>query len=222
MLGAGGTLVFQNLQQASQETINRTQTNTPKRLTFDLLVKEEPVLGEQSAPLTIVEFSDYQCPYCQQFQNDVFPELKQDFIDRGLVRFIHKDLPLPFHQQAETAAEVARCSHRQGAFWLIHQALYDQQNCLACKGPSEIATAAGLNKQELDQCLKDPAIANVIRSNQSEAGLHNITATPTFVIGPTIAADRHRGLVVEGALPWQQFKRIIESELRKIPASNQP
>lgn len=221
-IGVGSTVVFQELQQVKQTPINPSQPSNPKRLTFDLLLEGEPVLGESSAPLTIVEFSDYQCPYCRQFQKNVFPGLKEDFIDQGLVRFIHKDLPLPFHQQAEASAAVARCAHRQNAFWLTHQALYDQQNCLGCLGPRAIAMEAGLREQELDQCLKDPAILIGIRSNQSEAGLHNITATPTFVIGPTIAATRHRGFIVEGALPWPQLRRIIEDELRSIKANKRP
>ncbi len=222
VIGGGGIAFFQNLDHVKQERITQTEPSNPTRLTFDLMVKEEPVLGQSSAPLTIVEFSDYQCPYCSQFQNSIFPKLKQEFIDQGLVRFIHKDLPLPFHNQAEESAAVARCAQRQNAFWITHQALYDQQNCLACKGPRSIAVEAGLSEQELDQCLQDPAIPNVVRSNQSEAGLHNINATPTFVIGPTIAPERHRGLVVEGALPWPQFRRIIEDELHQIQASSRP
>ena len=186
------------------------------------MLKEEPVLGNSTAPLTIVEFSDYQCPYCSQFQNTIFPKLKQEFIDQGLLRFIHKDLPLPFHSHSIKSAAVARCAQRQNAFWSTHQALYEQQNCLQCKGPKAIAIAAGLSEQKLDRCLKDPAIPNVIRSNQSEAGLHNITATPTFVIGPTIARERHSGLVVEGALPWPQFRRIIKDELSQIQANIKP
>ena len=220
VFGVGGIVFFQSLDRVKHEQISQTEPSNPKRLAFDLMLKEEPVIGQSSAPLTIVEFSDYQCPYCSQFQNTIFPKLKQEFIDQGLLRFIHKDLPIPFHEQAEESAKVARCAQRQNAFWITHQALYDQQDCLPCKGPRAIAIAAGLSEQELDQCLKDPIIPNIIRSNQSEAGLHNITATPTFVIGPTIAADRHRGLVVEGALPWPQFRRIIEDELQQIQASS--
>ena len=222
VIGIGGIVFFQNLDHVKQARISQPEPSNPKWLAFDLRLKEEPVLGQSSAPLTIVEFSDYQCPYCSQFQNTIFPKLKQEFIDQGLLRFIHKDLPLPFHNQAEESAAVARCAQRQNAFWLAHQALYDQQNCLPCKGPRAIAIAAGLSEQELDQCLKDPKIANVIRSNQSEAGLHNITATPTFVIGPTIAPERHRGIVVEGALPWSQFRRIITDELHQIQTSSRP
>ena len=219
-LGAGITITIQQHQQSKQESAPQNSLKKPRSISFDLLLKHEPVLGSENAPLTIVEFSDYQCPYCRLFQNNIFPKLKEDFIDKGLVRLIHKNLPLPFHNRAEMSALVARCAQRQNAFWLIHQALYDQQDCLACKGPRTIAISAGLNEHKLDHCLEDPKLPKVIRTHKSEAGLHNITATPTFVIGPTVAVDRHRGFLVEGALPWPQFSRIIESELRSIKANN--
>ena len=218
-LGAGMTMTIQH-QYSKKESAPQASPKTPQKLSFDLLLKQEPAVGSETAPLTIVEFSDYQCPYCKSFQKKVFPKLKNDFIDKGLVRFIHKDLPLPFHKQAEASAMVARCAKQQNAFWVIHEALYDQQICLDCKGPRTIAISTGLNEQELDDCLQDPKIPDVIRTNKSEAGLHNITATPTFVIGPTIAVDRHRGFLVEGALPWTQFRHIIESELRRLQANN--
>ena len=111
---------------------------------------------------------------------------------------------------------VTRCAKRQNAFWVVHQALYDLQNWLECKGPRAISIFAGLNERELNRCLRDPKLPELIRTNKSEAGLHNISATPTFVIGPTVAVDRHRGLLVEGALAWPQFSLIIDSELLSI------
>jgi protein-disulfide isomerase len=221
-LGVGSTLGVQAWQRAAAPSpakqAREEQRRPPRQLAMDLLLQGDPVLGAATAPVTIVEFSDYQCPYCRRFQQQVFPKLKREFIDQGLVRFIHKDLPLPFHQQAEATAAVARCAEQQEAFWPVHQALYDQQSCLECRGPAPIAVAAGLNGDALDRCLRQPAILEAVRSNRSEAALHDISATPTFVIGPTIGRERHRGGVVEGALPWPQFKALIEQQLKQ--ASN--
>lgn len=216
-LGVGGTLAAQKLRPPAPteqaDSKQEREPQQPRRLTMDLLLRGDPALGRNDAPLTIVEFSDYQCPYCRRFQQQVFPALKREYIDRGLVRFIHKDLPLPFHQQAEASAAVARCADRQDAFWTVHQALYDQQSCLECRGPGPIAIAAGVDDTALNRCLRDPATLEAVESNRSEAGLHDIRATPTFVIGPTISSDRHRGLIVEGALPWPQFRALIQQEL---------
>lgn len=225
MLGAGlgalGTVSLTGDRSSSKAPAPQFQPDTSKQLSFDLLLQGEPTLGRQDAPVTIVEFSDYQCPYCRLFQQTVFPELKSEFIDQGLVRFIHKDLPLPYHPQAESSAAVARCAERQNAFWTIHDALYAEQNCLSCKGPATIGINAGLNEQQLQRCLEDPAVANTVRSNRSEAELHAIRSTPTFVIGATIDTTRHRGTIVEGALPWPEFRALIRAELNSIKPTSQ-
>lgn len=215
-LGIAGTLGFESFQTATPEPTEESQQNERRQLQFDLLLKGEPSIGLLDAPLTVVEFSDYQCPYCRRFQLDVFPQLKKEFIDRGLVRFVHKDLPLPFHPQAEASAAVTRCALRQNRFWSIQQALYKAENCLACKGPVMIGVEAGLDKQQLKRCLEDPSIENAVRSNRSEAELHGISSTPTFIVGATLGPDTHRGLIVEGALPWPSFRALIENELHLI------
>lgn len=217
-LGTGATLALQQHLRSSTtppEQRKSAKEEETRVLSMDLMLQGEPVLGQAKAPITIVEFSDYECPYCRMFQKEIFPELKRDFIDKGLVRFIHKDLPLPFHQQAEPSAVVARCAQGQQAFWQVHNALFDQQTCLACRGPAAIAIAAGLDENQLKSCQNNPKILETIRINVSEAGLHDIRATPTFVIGPTIAELRHRGRVIEGALPWPQFQALIKQELAK-------
>ena len=225
VLGAGlgvlGTVSLVGDRSTSIGRAPEVQLDAPKQLSFDLFVQGEPSLGRQDAPVTIVEFSDYQCSYCRLFQQTVFPELKSEFIDKGLVRFIHKDLPLPYHPQAESSAAVARCAEQQNAFWIIHNALYAEQNCLNCQGPSTIGINAGLDEQQLQRCLRDPTVADTVRSNRSEAALHGIQATPTFVIGATLDSGRHRGTVVEGALPWREFRALIQVELNSIKPTSQ-
>ena len=221
MLGAGlgvlGTVSLVGDRSITEAApAPQVQTDRPKQLGFDLLLQGEPTLGRQDAPVTIVEFSDYQCPYCRLFQQTIFPELKSEFIDQGLVRFIHKDLPLSYHPQAKSSASVARCAERQNAFWTIHDALYAEQHCLSCKGPATIGINAGLDEQQLQSCLQDPMVADTVRSNRSEAKLHGIQSTPTFGIGATIDHNRHRGTIVEGALPWQDFRALILAELNVI------
>ena len=220
MLGAGlgvlGTWSLAGFRPPSEAPSPKLQKSATKKLSFDLYLKGEPSLGRNDAPVTIVEFSDYQCPYCRVFQQKIFPELKSEFIDQGLVRFIHKDLPLPYHPEAEISAAVARCAERQDAFWSIHEALFSEQSCLSCKGALNIGIDAGLNEQQLRRCLQDPGVADTVRSNRSEAELHEIRATPTFVIGATVSPTRHRGTIVEGALPWLEFRALIQAQLNTI------
>ena len=101
-------------------------SSTKPRAHRPLLLKGEPALGDASAPLTIVEFSDFECSYCRRFHEQVMPQLTSKYIDTGLVR-IHKDLPLPFHPHAMPAAAAARCAGEQNRYWVLYSSLFDQQ-----------------------------------------------------------------------------------------------
>ena len=139
-VGSSGTLLF--LQWTSTTTpipeALAKQRRPEAALTTELLLKGEPVLGSGQAPLTIVEFSDFECPYCRLFHEEVLPSLKREYIDTGLVRFIHKDLPLPFHDQSDLLLR-SHCAGEQGRYWDLYSALFDQQTCLECKGVVAIA-----------------------------------------------------------------------------------
>ena len=215
-IGSGSTLLLQRWS-AKPSTPDPTPRPEPKpRLISELAVVGEPQLGQDTAPLTIVEFSDFECPYCQRFHQEVLPKLKTTYIKPGLVRFIHKDLPLPFHAQAKPAAAASRCAGVQGQYWSAYAALFDQQTCLKCKGVVEIVSGSGVNEDKLKACMERPSTTTAINTNVSEAGLHNIRATPTFVIGATLGNGKHGGTGVEGALPWPQFKALIDQQLKAI------
>ena len=219
-LGTGGTLLL-------QATTTRPPTNKPAepqkrtqpKLTTDLLIEGEPSLGTARAPLTIVEFSDFECRYCQQFHQTVMANLKTEYIETGLVRFIHKDLPLPFHRQALPAAAAARCAGEQNKYWTTYGALFDGQSCLQCKGVVAIARERGVDANTLQACMNRAATKALINANVSEAQLHGIRATPTFVIGPTRTDNTHRGEIVEGAMPWAQFKAMLDEQLTALGAT---
>ena len=174
----------------------------------------DPSIGSEDAPITIVEFSDFECPYCKQFHDQVFPRIKSDFIDKGLVRFVHKDLPLPFHKNAYLSAQAARCSDDQGNYWDVYHSLFDQQDCLQCKGPLNIAKEKNEEPAELDQCIRQKKVDQAININISEAQVNGIRATPSFIIGPT-KSDLFEGLVITGARPWNEFRDAIQRELSK-------
>ncbi len=212
-MGIGGTLVYQD-QQSSNAPQAKVASAEIINLKADLLIKGEPSLGSPNAPITIVEFSDFECPYCQRFHHETLPKLESEYINKGLVRFVHKDLPLPFHKNSTQAAKVARCSMEQDDYWLTYKALFTKQNCLNCHGALTIAQTAGLNVESLKECLKSGEVASIVNSNVSEAKLHGIRATPTFVIGPS-QGDKHYGKIVSGAMPWPKFRLLVENALGK-------
>ena len=218
-LGIGSTVIVQKLQGQHLAPSNERQARQIPALTSPLLLQGEPALGDSRAPLTIVEFSDFECSYCRRFHEQVMPQLTSEYIDTGLVRFVHKDLPLPFHPHAMPAAAAARCAGEQNRFWAMYAALFDQQNCLSCKGVLTIAAEEQLDTAALQTCMERKTTVAVINANRSEASLHNISATPTFVIGPTQSGGSLDGQIIEGALPWATFQSAIETALRKLGRS---
>jgi protein-disulfide isomerase len=218
-LGTGGTLLLQAIALPPTNEPAEPQKRIQPKLTTDLLLEGEPSLGNARAPLTIVEFSDFECRYCQQFHQTVMPNLKREYIETGLVRFIHKDLPLPFHRQALPAAAAARCAGEQNKYWTTYGALFDGQSCLQCKGVVAIARERGVEATTLQACMNRDSTKALINANVSEAQLHGIRATPTFVIGPTRTDNTHRGEIVEGALPWAQFQTMLDEQLTALGAT---
>ena len=216
-IGSSSTVLIRQLSSSPTPIPNTGAENkTPPKasLTTALLVQGEPTLGSSSAPLTVVKFSDFECTYCRQFHDRVMPRLKRQYINTGLVRFIHKDLPLSFHRQAKPAAAAARCAGEQGSYWNLYSALFAQQACLECKGAVGIAKELSLDTEKLKSCMRREATLAVITANVAEAQLHNIRATPTFVIGPSRNDGKHHGIVVEGAMPWPRFKALINQQLQ--------
>ena len=218
-LGVGSTVVVLHLNEQERTQANKPQTRPSPAITSPLLLKEEPALGDASAPLTIVEFSDFECSYCRRFHEQVFPQLKRQYIDTGLVRFVHKDLPLPFHHHALSAAAAARCAGEQNRYWDVYAALFDQQNCLDCMGVLSIAAKEELDMAELRTCMERKSTVAMINANRSEASLHNINATPTFILGPSRIDGTLDGRVIEGALPWKTFKTTIDKALDELGQS---
>ena len=218
-LGIGGTVIVERMLVRRLAAPKEPQARSIPVLTSPLLLQGEPALGDPSAPLTIVEFSDFECSYCRRFHEKVMPQLKRDYIDTGLVRFVHKDLPLPFHPHALQAAAAARCAGEQDRYWDLYSGLFDQQKCLNCKGILAIAAEEELNTTALKACMERESTLAVINANRSEASLHNISATPTFIIGPTRSNGSLDGQIIEGALPWDTFKSTIEKALHRLGRS---
>ena len=215
-LGAGASDFIRRLQDKRLPPSSEAQALPIPALTSPLSLQGEPLLGDSSAPLTIVEFSDFECSYCRRFHDEVLPKLKSQYIDTGLVRFIHKDLPLPFHSNAMPAAAAARCAGEQNRYWDMYTSIFNDQNCLSCKGVIAIASEAKLNTADLEACMKRNSTLAGINANRSEASLHNIRATPTFIIGPTQSESTLDGSVIEGVLPWETFRATVEEALSKL------
>ena len=172
----------------------------------------EPALGKSDAPLTMVEFTDYQCPYCRKFQAEVWPRLKRDYIDTGKLRYIARDLPLEFHASAAPAAEAAHCAGEQGRFWDMHAALLAGPMDFPSGGIERRAGALGLDMARFGECVARRKYAGVIAAHAHQADAAGIDGTPGFIVGRA-ANGVLDGLRVEGAVPYEDFSGLLKELL---------
>ena len=173
----------------------------------------EYALGRPDAPLTVVEFTDYQCPYCRRFEAETWPRLKHDWIDTGKVRFIVRDLPLEIHSAARPAAEAAHCAGEQGRFWPMHDLLLGVHADLSPKGIEGLARATGLDLSRLHACVAAHKYSADIARNLAEADRLGLDGTPSFIIGRTVNGVL-TGERVSGALPYDEFNAGLTALLQ--------
>jgi protein-disulfide isomerase len=161
-------------------------------------VGTSPVKGPKDAPITIVEFSDFQCPYCSRANNTVEQIMKEY---KGKVRLSFKNLPLPFHQEAKPSAAAALAAGEQGKFWEMHDALFQNQRKLSSEFYKKKAKELGLDVKKFEADMKSEKVTKQIEADMKLAREHGISGTPGFFIN---------GVAVKGAQPFPVFKQVID------------
>jgi protein-disulfide isomerase len=179
-------------------------TTEVKRVTVS--TDGDPSIGPQDAPVTIVEFSDYQCPFCASWYQQTFDQLMANYPDQ--IRFVYRDLPLPMHPEAVPAAEAAHCAGDQGAYWKFHDALFSGQYSLGRAAYDQYAADLGLDTAAFSACLDDHRYKDEITEDAADGTRLGLSGTPSFVIN---------GRILIGALPFAEFKAIIDEELAAKP-----
>ena len=167
-------------------------------------VKADPtrVRGDQDAPVTIVEFSDFQCPYCQSIESTLKAVLDKY---KGKVRLGFRDFPLKqIHPMAQQAAEASRCAGDQGRFWEYHDLLYSNQTRLDSRGLTEHARVAGLDVPRFTACLSSGKFRAPVEGDIQAGATYGVSGTPAFFVN---------GVFLSGAQPASAFEKIIQSEL---------
>jgi protein-disulfide isomerase len=210
------------LEKIEQQGLARParRPETPKTASVSL-DKENTILGAADAPVTVVEFTDYQCPFCKRFVQTTFPLLKRDFIDTGKVRWIVRDLPLGFHPNANKAAQAAHCAGEQGKFWEMRDTLFRNNANLGIDQLPGYAREIGLDNDAFDACLSSDRHQAQIAQDGEEANRIRVTGTPSFVIGKT-AVDTVSGQLVIGAQAPTVFTSAIQRLLEQTAAGKNP
>ncbi len=181
----------------------RSQANLAFRIgppRADISLKGVPIRGFTEAPVTVVEFADYECPYCQQVQ-PALDKLEAEY--KGKLAFVYKDSPLPTHPHAEKAAEAAHCAEEQGKYWEYHDSLYKSKQ-LEIPQLKEQARKLGLDGTAFDQCLESGKEAARVQTQLNESQTLQLQGTPSFFIN---------GQFFSGGLSYEKFHEVVESEL---------
>lgn len=194
--------IRQVLERIEKQGVSRRQPTGPT--TAKVSAKGRPVLGSDDAPVTIVEFTDYQCPFCKRFAENTLPQLQKKYIDTGKVRLVIKDMPLGFHKDARKAAQAAHCAGEQGRFWEMHKLLYANNRQLQSDKLADYARQAGAERKKFEACLAAGKYLQQIDADALEAQKAGLTGTPSFVIGKT-TSDTISGEVIRGAQPLTGF-----------------
>ena len=184
---------------------------------FKVSLDDDPVMGNPNAPVTIVEYSDFQCPFCSRFFQQTLPLIEENYIDTGKVKFVYKDLPLDsLHPNARAAHIAAECADEQGKFWEYHDALFEKQPQWSNLASSELqntftefATEMGLQAASFESCMQSPNIADEVNKDTLEAASFGATGTPTFFIGN----EKDGFIKLVGAQPYAAFQRVIDNQL---------
>ncbi|MBN1645001.1 thioredoxin domain-containing protein [Candidatus Woesearchaeota archaeon] len=199
----GGTVV----EDETPNKVERIDTSS-----WDL--SNEPMLGDSDAPVEMIIFDDFQCPFCARFEQQSFLEIKKDYIDTGKVKFIYMHFPLGFHSMAGPAALATECAHEQGKFWELHDKIFANQGALSEDNLKKWAEELGLDMDKFNSCYDSGKYIEQIQTEMALGQSAGIQGTPSFLINGKLAV---------GALPMEDyqgqsgmekgFTSLIEEEL---------
>jgi protein-disulfide isomerase len=170
---------------------------------YDVPVGDNPILGPANAPITIIEFSDYQCPYCRKWETEAWPQIQAAY--PGKIRLVYRDFPLySIHPESEAAAIAAYCAGDQQKYWAYHDLLFSDQLPLGQDSYIKYAAQIKLDVNQFTQCITAQKFKDNVTKNYQYASNLGVNSTPTFFVN---------GIPMVGAQPFDAFKQLIDKEL---------
>jgi len=204
------------LTRLQEELAQLTEALTPlppgvERVEAVMSPDDDPQMGSADAHVIIIEFSDFQCPYCKRFWEQPLPQLKKAYVETGKVKLVYRDFPLGFHQNAQPAAEATECADEQGAYWPMHDLLFKNQaewvgDSLVKELFRRYSEELGLDVAKFSDCLDSGQYAEEVKKDYQDGVAYGVEGTPTFFIN---------GYKLVGAQPFEVFKKILEAKLKR-------
>lgn len=195
----------------AQQQPQQPSAPDPKEVLKKLDKGHFPALGNENAKVTIIEFSDLECPFCARFYKDALPQLTKEYIDTGKVKLYYRHFPLSFHPKAKPLAHATECANEQGKFWEMHDKIFtenDAGNLASATDATyeEWAAAVGVDTAKFKTCFTNKTYEENITKDNTAGTDVGVSGTPTFYIN---------GRQLVGAQPFESFKTVIEEELKK-------
>jgi protein-disulfide isomerase len=176
---------------------------TPQVIRYNVPVDGNPVLGPEDAPITLIEFSDIECPYCRRWHLEVFPQLRAAYPDQ--IRYVFRDFPLTsIHPKAVPAAVAAHCANEQGMYWEFNQKLFEMTAGLSSDAYLQYAADLNLDLNSFQECFESGRYEKEVLADMEWAANLGVRSTPTFFLN---------GIALVGAQPFEVFKNVIDKEL---------
>jgi protein-disulfide isomerase len=229
-----GGLHISNLDsnQISQEELNEAiaklelkilQNKLPSSqpiIELKISADNDPIIGNSNAPITIIEFSDFQCPFCAKFHIQTLPKIMEEYIKDGKVKLVFRDFPIQsIHSNALLASAAAECANEQGKFKEMHDKLFENQNEWNSKNTDNViilfnqySLEMEIEEEKFDSCLRNGKYVKEIQKDLEDGRAYGISGTPGFFIGN----DEIGFIELKGAHPFENFKGIIETQLKKL------
>lgn len=210
-----------NISQSNKSTIflaillgTLLMSTTIHGKTPDFLIQDDDVVrGDPKAPITLLEYSDFTCGFCEKFFHETFPKLLSEYIETGKVRFVYRDFPRGMGSPLR-AADAARCAGEQKAYWPMHDRLFNSQGQLAPDNLKQYAKELNLHVDQFSECLASHRYMEDIEKDLQDAGSLGIRGTPAFVLFPTILPEDPHLILIPGAFPYETFKEEIDKLLK--------
>jgi protein-disulfide isomerase len=211
-----------NSIQADPQAVGDSQANppedtTPKKVSID----DDPILGNKDAKVTMIDFTDYECPFCKRYFDETFSEIKKNYIDTGKIKYVVRDLPLSFHANAHKEAQAAECAREQGgddAYFKYHDEIFKRTTSngagIALTDLSVIADDIGLSGAALQACLDSEKYKKEVDKDLADASSVGATGTPSFFIGKSSSDGVITGTPIIGAQPYSEFQTEIDKQLK--------